>query len=55
MGSPGVVTLIHLPDIGIRGNSHFPFSDLNNVQIAELVGDFLQKKHLDGTTMEHHE
>lgn len=51
----GDVTLIHLPDIGIRGNSHFPFSDLNNVQIADLVGDFLQKEHLDGTTMEHPE
>lgn len=43
----GDVTLIHLPDIGIRGNSHFPFSDLNNVQIADLVSDFLKKKQLD--------
>ncbi len=51
----GNVTLVHLPEIGIRGNSHFPFSDLNNVQIADLVSDFLQKQHLDGTTKEHHE
>lgn len=43
----GDVTLIHLPDMGIRGNSHFLFSDLNNVQIADLVSDFLEKKHLD--------
>jgi len=41
------VTLIHLPDIGIRGNSHFLFSDLNNVQIADLVSEFLAKKNLD--------
>lgn len=43
----GNVTLIHLPEIGIRGNTHFPFSDLNNVQIADLVSDFLRKNHLD--------
>ncbi len=43
----GDVTLVHLPDIGIRGNSHFLFSDLNNVQIADLVSEFLKKKHLD--------
>lgn len=31
----GDATLVHLPEIGITGNTHFPFSDLNNVQIAE--------------------
>lgn len=43
----GDVRLIHLPDIGIRGNTHFPMSDLNNVQIAELVSNFLNEKKLD--------
>jgi hypothetical protein len=43
----GDVTLIHLPDIGIRGNTHFIFSDLNNVQIADLVSKFLAEKQLD--------
>lgn len=43
----GDVTLIHLPDIGVRGNSHFPFSDRNNVEIADLVSTFLAEKHLD--------
>jgi hypothetical protein len=43
----GDVTLVHPPDLGIAGNSHFPFSDLNNVQIADLVSAFLKKKHLD--------
>src|SRR6185503_9990437 len=33
----GDVTLVHLPEIGIRGNTHFVFSDLNNVQIADLL------------------
>ncbi|RMM45903.1 Exported protein [Pseudomonas syringae pv. aptata] len=39
--------LIHLPEIGIRGNTHFPMSDLNNVQIADLVAKFLAEKNLD--------
>ncbi|MFS2096240.1 alpha/beta fold hydrolase [Pseudomonas sp. Pseusp11] len=43
----GDVTLIHLPEIGIKGNSHFPFSDLNNVEIADLVSKLLAEKHLD--------
>jgi len=38
---------IHLPEIGIKGNSHFPFSDLNNVEIADLVSKFLAEKELD--------
>ncbi len=43
----GDVTLVHLPTIGIRGNTHFPFSDLNNVQIADLMSEFLKSKGLD--------
>lgn len=43
----GDVKLIHLPEIGIKGNTHFPMSDLNNVQIAGLVAKFLTEKHLD--------
>lgn len=42
----GDVQVIHLPEIGIKGNTHFPFSDLNNVQIADQVSQFLQQKHL---------
>lgn len=43
----GDVTLVHLPEIGIRGNTHFPFSDLNNLEIADLLSKFLEKKGLD--------
>jgi len=43
----GDVTLVHLPEIGIRGNTHFPFSDLNNVQIADLMSEFLKTRNLD--------
>ena len=43
----GDVTVVHLPEIGIRGNTHFPFSDLNNVEIADQVSKFLSDKGLD--------
>ncbi len=43
----GDVRLVHLPEIGIKGNTHFPMSDLNNVEIADLVSRFLEQKDLD--------
>jgi len=44
----GDVTVVHLPEAGIQGNTHFPMSDLNNVEIANLVSAFLKEKGLDG-------
>ncbi len=43
----GDVTVVHLPEIGVRGNTHFPMSDLNNLQIADLMSKFLSEKKLD--------
>lgn len=43
----GDVTVVHLPEVGIRGNTHFPFSDLNNVEVADLMSKFLKEKGLD--------
>jgi pimeloyl-ACP methyl ester carboxylesterase len=43
----GDATVVHLPEIGITGNTHFPFSDLNNVQIADQTSKFLAEKGLD--------
>jgi hypothetical protein len=43
----GDVTVVHLPEIGIRGNTHFPMSDLNNVEIADHLSKFLLAKKLD--------
>jgi hypothetical protein len=43
----GNVTVIHLPEIGIKGNTHFPFSDLNNIEIADLLSKWLKEKGLD--------
>ena len=36
-----------LPNIGILGNTHFPMLDLNNLQIADLLSEFLAEKGLD--------
>ena len=43
----GDVSVVHLPEVGIRGNTHFPFSDLNNVQVADVMSEWLRKKGLD--------
>ena len=43
----GDVTVVHLPDIGIKGNTHFPFSDLNNIKIADLMSKWIKEKKLD--------
>ena len=43
----GDVTVVHLPETGIKGNTHFPFSDLNNVEIADLMSKWLKEKELD--------
>lgn len=43
----GDAIVIHLPEIGIRGNTHFMFSDLNNIEIANLLSKWLREKGLD--------
>lgn len=43
----GDVKVVHLPEIGIKGNTHFPFSDLNNIEIADLMSTWLKEKRLD--------
>ena len=43
----GDVTVIHLPKFGFKGNTHFPFSDLNNVTIADHLSAWLKDKKLD--------
>lgn len=43
----GDITVVHLPEIGVKGNTHFPFSDLNNVEIADLMSKWLKEKRLD--------
>jgi pimeloyl-ACP methyl ester carboxylesterase len=44
----GQASVLHLPDVGLYGNSHFMFSDLNNVAVADQLSRFLNEKGLDG-------
>jgi hypothetical protein len=43
----GDATLVSLPERGIHGNTHFAFSDLNNLEIADQISQFLAEKGLD--------
>lgn len=43
----GDVTVIHLPEIGLHGNTHFPMSDLNNEEVANHLSGWLHEKKLD--------
>ncbi|MFD2557100.1 alpha/beta hydrolase [Sphingobacterium tabacisoli] len=42
----GDAQVVHLPEVGIKGNTHFPFSDLNNIQVADELSKWLQEKGL---------
>jgi len=43
----GNASVLVLPDVGLYGNSHFMFSDLNNVEVADQLSLFLSAKGLD--------
>lgn len=43
----GDATLVELPEIGIYGNTHFLMSDLNNIEIADQLSNWLKVKGLD--------
>lgn len=43
----GDVTVIHLPEVGTYGKTHFSFSDQNNIEIVDLLSDFLAEKGSD--------
>ena len=43
----GDVTVVHLPEIGLKGNTHFIMSDLNNVEVADFLSEWLHEKGLD--------
>jgi pimeloyl-ACP methyl ester carboxylesterase len=44
----GDASVLLLPDAGLYGNSHFMFSDLNNIEVADQLSRFLRMKALDG-------
>jgi hypothetical protein len=43
----GDATFVSLPERGIHGNTHFAFSDLNNLAVADQISAFLAEKGLD--------
>jgi hypothetical protein len=43
----GRAEVLMLPSVGVRGNTHIPFADLNNVQVADQLSLFLKKNELD--------
>ena len=43
----GDAMLVSLPEEGIRGNTHFAFSDTNNLEVADHITTFLTRKNLD--------
>jgi pimeloyl-ACP methyl ester carboxylesterase len=44
----GRASVLVLPEAGLRGNSHFPFSDLNNIEVADQLTAFFARSGLDG-------
>ena len=42
----GNAELIYLPDRGIYGNTHFPFADLNNKEVADVMEQWMKDNGL---------
>ncbi len=40
----GDATLIHLPEVGIFGNSHMMMQDKNNLQVADMLIDWINER-----------
>ncbi|MDO4937103.1 MAG: hypothetical protein Q4E62_04225, partial [Sutterellaceae bacterium] len=49
----GDARLIELPSLGIKGNTHVPFADKNNLEVAKVLFDWLKEKKLDGYDVPH--
>lgn len=49
----GRATLVRLPELGMKGNTHFPMTDLNNVAVADLISEYLSTQLLDGSDSPH--
>lgn len=49
----GHAQIVHLPDYGLHGNTHFSFADLNNTKVADLLSDWLHKNKLDVYSSSH--
>jgi hypothetical protein len=43
----GHAEVLMLPSVGLKGNTHIAFADLNNVQVADQLSLFLKRNKLD--------
>ncbi|HKH70007.1 MAG TPA: alpha/beta fold hydrolase [Vicinamibacterales bacterium] len=43
----GKAHVLMLPEAGLKGNTHIPFADMNNVAVADLLSKFLGENGLD--------
>lgn len=43
----GQAEVLLLPEVGLEGNTHLPFADLNNVAVADQLSKFLEARGLD--------
>lgn len=43
----GHAEILRLPAAGLKGNTHIPFADLNNVAVADQLSAFLHRNKLD--------
>lgn len=49
----GDAKLVFLPEIGLKGNTHAPFADLNNLAVADHLETWLHGQGLDGRDNPH--
>lgn len=43
----GDARVVFLPELGMKGNTHVPFADKNNIDVANQLSDWLHEKGLD--------
>lgn len=43
----GKAEILFLPSVGLKGNTHIPFADLNNVAVADQLSAFLHRNRFD--------
>lgn len=49
----GDAKIVFLPDLGLKGNTHVPFADLNNLQVADHLCSWLEEKGLSASDHPH--
>jgi hypothetical protein len=47
----GHAEILRLTSVGLKGNTHIAFADMNNDKVAEQLDLFLARNHLDGEAM----